>query len=67
MNASTLSKLRTAYYIGVGVLVLYVMPASGDVLSKYLQYEVTPGISLIAIIATFVGLGAFMAYNRKYI
>lgn len=67
MNQTTWSNIRTAYYVGIAILVLYVMPASGDILSKYLTYEVTPGISLIAIIATLVGLGAFMAYKRKYI
>jgi hypothetical protein len=64
LKIETFQNLRTLYYVGIAIILLYVFPTT----SKYMQLfetEVFSGLSIISLVAFLVGLGAFMAYNRK--
>jgi len=63
----TIINIRTMYYFGIGLLVLNALPAARKYFEAVFDYQVTPGLTAITIIGVMVAIGAFFAYNRRYI
>jgi len=65
LKLKTLLNLRTAYYVGILMLVINTMPAIRDFFAGILDYEFVSGFSVIFVIALLTAIGAIAAYNRK--
>lgn len=67
MSRSTLRMVRTAYYVGIGLLIGNAIPMAREYGAFILDYQVTPGISLVSIVGGLVAIGAYSAYKyRKF-
>ena len=64
MNVKTIKTIRSAYYIGLGLLVLSVFPWSSGALSSIYSFAITSNITILHALAIGVGLGA--AYQFYY-
>jgi len=57
-------KLRDLYYWGIYVLVLYALP-NIPYIKTLLDFKIG-SISIIAIVAIGVGIGAFQSHNMRF-
>lgn len=57
---------RTLYYLGILAIVVNALPTAREYLAPVFNFEVVKGIDIIAVIALLTGIGAFMAYQRKF-
>ena len=59
--------MRSAYYLGIGLLVLNALPMAREYLGSIFDYQISPGLTVVTVVAVLVAVGAFFAYNRRYI
>jgi len=63
MDRQTQKILRNSYYVGIFLLILYVLPY-GRMLDPILNFNLG-GFKIIEGIAVLVALGALFAYKRR--
>ena len=56
---------RILYYLGIGLLVADQLPVLKEY-TKIINFEITTGITFLSIIAILVGVGAIMAFDKKF-
>jgi len=64
LSRTTLNNLRTAYFVSVTLLVLYIFPASKNMISFFMDYEVVSNFTVATIVAVYVAISAYLYYRR---
>lgn len=57
---------RTLYYLGILSLILNAFPVAQELLNPILSFKLIDGITVIMLIAFLTGIGAYMAFQRKF-
>lgn len=63
-------KLRTLYYSGIFILVLYglqAIPLVNNWFIPILNFEIVTGVPIISVVAIAIGVGAFSAFKFRTI